>query len=74
MGTVSQIKLATKQLRPKERIALFRWLSTQDDILAPQKKDLLTDLDQGIAQANRGELISGRKLIDRLRSRAQQPA
>ena len=49
MRTVSEIKVATKQLKPKERVALFRWLSTQDDILSAQKKDLLADLDRGIA-------------------------
>lgn len=74
MGTVAEIKVATKQLKPKERVALFRWLSTQEDILLARRKDLLADLDRGIAQADRGELIAGRKLIDRLKSRAQRPA
>ncbi len=38
MGTVSEIKVATKKLKPKERVALFRWLSTQDDILSTKKR------------------------------------
>ncbi|AHF91300.1 hypothetical protein OpiT1DRAFT_02331 [Opitutaceae bacterium TAV1] len=69
MNTVAEIKQSAGQLPLPERQELFRWLATQDDILGGERDELLNDLDVGLSQADRGELISGPSAIKSLRDR-----
>lgn len=74
MPTVAEVQAAVERLPVDERIVLFRWLEESDAIRAETKRSLLADLDAGLAEADRGDLIEGGVVIERLKARARGAA
>ena len=74
MSNVAEIQAAVERLPLGERVALFYWLEETDAIRTEKRRTLLADLDAGLAEADRGELIEGRVVIDRLKARARGAA
>ena len=74
MSTIAEIKSATEKLSPTDRLELFRWLSSREDIARRERDELLADLDAGLAEAEAGNLIPGAKVIQHLKERARGAA
>ncbi len=74
MSTVAEIQAAVKTLSEQERVELFRWLQATDTFRAEQERALLADLDEGIAEADRGELLEADEVIASLKARARGAA
>ncbi|MDB6126906.1 MAG: hypothetical protein JWM35_802 [Verrucomicrobia bacterium] len=72
MSSVIEIQSATQGLNLKERLELFRWLAAQEDIIAGQRATLLADLDLGLADVEKGDVIAGSALIEELSVRAKR--
>jgi len=71
MSTVAEIQAAVARLPATDRIALFYWLEKTDVVRAEETRALLADLDLGLAEADRGELLEGDAVIESLRARAR---
>jgi predicted transcriptional regulator len=74
MSTVAEIKSAVEKLSPAERLELFRWLAEHDDVSQRLRTELLEEIDAGLAEAERGELLSGEAVIKRLKERSRGAA
>ena len=74
MSTVAEIQAAVERLPATDRIALFHWLEETDVVRAEEKRVLLSDLDAGLAEADRGELLEGEAVIESLQARARGAA
>ena len=74
MSTVAEIKAAAARLSSNERLELFRWLAECEDIVRQQQADLLADIDAGLAEADRGNLLPGEEIMARLKARARGAA
>ena len=74
MSSVAEIQAAVERLPVGERVALFHWLEETAAIRAEKHRALLADLDEGLAEADRGELIEGSVVIERLKARARGAA
>lgn len=74
MSTIAEIKSAAEKLSHHDRLELFRWLSSREDIARQERDDLLADLDAGLAEADRGNLIPGATVIQHLKERARGAA
>lgn len=73
MSSVAEIKAAAARLSSNERLELFRWLAEREDIVR-QQADLLADIDAGLAEADRGNLLPGEEIMARLKARARGAA
>ena len=67
MSTIAEIKSATEKLSLHDRVELLRWLAARDDIARRQRDDLLADIDAGLGEADRGELLPGAAVIQQLK-------
>lgn len=74
MSTVAEIQAAVENLPDHERLVLLRWLEATDLAKAERHRVLLSDIDVGLAEADRGELIEGSTVVEGLRSRARGAA
>jgi|GEM_PF-3069511 len=74
MSTVAEIQAAVERLPVTDRIALFHWLENTDVVQAEETRALLADLDLGLAEADRGELLDGASVVDSLKARARGAA
>ena len=70
MKTVNEIKAATAALPAREQFELWRWLTQSDPIRRIELDELHRALEQGIAQADRGELHEGAEVFADLKQRA----
>jgi predicted transcriptional regulator len=64
MSAVAEVQAAVARLPAADRVALFHWLEEK-------RHDLLAKIDAGLAEADRGELIEGEVVVERLKSRAR---
>jgi hypothetical protein len=72
--TVDELKAEAAKLPPEERFALAEWIKQGDDVRALRHAELLREIQHGIAQADRGELLESDEVFARLRTRQQASA
>ncbi len=72
--TVEELKAEAAKLPPDDRYALANWIERSDDVRALQREDLIRDLQHGVAQADRGELLEADEVFARLRARQRDQA
>jgi len=65
--TVEELKAETAKLPPGDRSALADWIVESEDVRDMQRKKLIDELQRGIKQADRGELIEADTVFARLR-------
>jgi len=65
--TVEELKAETAKLPPGDRSALVDWIVESEDVRDMQRKKLIDELQRGIKQADRGELIEADTVFARLR-------
>jgi len=65
--TVEEIKAETAKLPPGDRFALADWIVESDDIRDLRREKLIGELQRGVEQADRGELIEADTVFARLR-------
>lgn len=70
--TVEEIKTEAAKLPPDDRFALAEWIEKNDDVRALRRDELIRELQRGIEQADRGELLEADEVFARLRQ--GQPA
>jgi hypothetical protein len=69
--TVEEIKAEAAKLPPDDRFALAKWIEGSDDVRALQREELIRELQLGIEQADRGELLEADEVFSRLRRESQ---
>jgi predicted transcriptional regulator len=74
MSTIAEIKSAVERLPVDDRLALFHWLEETEAVRVEKHRLLLTEIDAGLAEADRGELIPAETVLDHLRNRARGAA
>ena len=65
--TVEELKAEAAKLPPGDRSALVDWIVESEDVRGMQRKKLIDELQCGIKQADRGELIEADTVFERLR-------
>ena len=66
--TVEELKAEAAKLPPDDRFALANWIERSDDVRALLREELIRELQHGIAQADRGELLEADEVFTRLRA------
>jgi len=66
--TVEELKAEAAKLPPDARFALAEWIECNDDVRALRREELIREIQHGIEQADRGELLEGDEVFARLRS------
>jgi hypothetical protein len=72
--TVEELKAEAAKLPPDDRFALAEWIERNDDVRALRREELIREIQHGIAQADRGELLEADEVFSRLRSGRQASA
>jgi hypothetical protein len=65
--TVEELKAETAKLPLDDRCALAEWIVESDDVRNLRREKLIGELQRGIEQADRGELIESDTVFARLR-------
>ena len=65
--TVEELKAETAKLPPDDRSALAEWIVESEDVRGLRREKLIRDLERGIEQADRGELIEADTVFAQLR-------
>jgi hypothetical protein len=65
--TVDELKVETAKLPLDDRCALAEWIEQSDDVRDLRREKLIRELQRGIEQADRGELIESDTVFARLR-------
>jgi predicted transcriptional regulator len=65
--TVEELKAETAKLSPDDRCALAEWIVESEDVRDLRREKLIRELQRGIEQADRGELIESDTVFARLR-------
>ncbi len=66
--TVEQLKAEAAKLPPGERFALAEWIEDNEEVRALRHQDLIREIDLGLQQANRGDLMDADEVFARLRA------
>lgn len=69
MSTLAEIKTATSSLSVDEQLELAEWIRESELVQARELAELRRNLDIGIEQADRGELMSSAEVFAKLRTR-----
>jgi len=72
--TVEELKAEAAKLPPDDRFALAEWLERNDEVRALRREELIREIQHGIEQADRGELLEADEVFSRLRSARQASA
>ena len=67
--TVEELKAETAKLPPDDRCALAEWIAEGEDVRSLRREKLICEIQRGIEQADRGELIEADTVFARLRQR-----
>lgn len=65
--TVEELKAEAAKLPPDARFALAEWIERHDDVRALRCEGLIREIQQGIEQADRGELLEADEVFTRVR-------
>ena len=74
MSTLAEIKTATSSLSVDEQLELAEWIRESESVQARELAELRKQLDIGIAQADRGELMSSKEVFSKLSARIAEIA
>ena len=66
--TVEELKHEAQKLSLDERLALARWIEEDEGIRERRREALIRDIQHGLAQADRGELLEADEVFARLRA------
>lgn len=66
--TVEELKAEAAKLPPAARFALAEWIEHSEDVRALRREALIREIQHGIAQADRGELLESDEVFARLRA------
>jgi hypothetical protein len=66
--TVEELKAEAAKLPPDARFALAEWIERNDDVRALRRKALIREIQYGIEQADRGDLLDADEVFARLRA------
>ena len=66
--TFEQLKCEVAKLPPDDRFALAEWIEQTEDVRALKCDELIREIQHGINQADRGELIEADDVFARIRS------
>ena len=66
--TVEQLKTEAAKLPPDDRFALAEWIEQGEDVRALRREELIREIQLGIEQADRGELMEAEEVFGRLRA------
>lgn len=66
--TIEQLKSEAAKLPPDDRFALAEWIEQTEDVRALRREELIREIQHGIGQADRGELIESDEVFARLRA------
>lgn len=66
--TIEQLKAEAAKLPPDDRFALAEWIEQSEDVRALRREDLIQEIQLGIGQADRGELMEADEVFARLRA------
>jgi hypothetical protein len=69
--TVEELKAEAAKLPPDDRFALAEWIQRSDDVRALRFEELIREIQHGVGQADRGELLEADDVFPRLRSNQQ---
>jgi predicted transcriptional regulator len=72
--TVEELKTEAAKLPPDARFALAEWIECSDDVRALRHDALVREIQHGLEQADRGELLEADEVFARLRGRQQASA
>lgn len=72
--TVEELKAEAAKLAPNDRFALAEWIERDDEVRALRFEELRREIQQGLAQAERGELLEADEVFSRLRAGRQASA
>ena len=67
--TVEELKTETAKLPPADRSALAYWIMESEEVRDMRREKLINELQRGIEQADRGELIEADTVFARLRQK-----
>jgi predicted transcriptional regulator len=65
--TVEELKAETAKLPPGDRFALADWIVESEEVRDLRREKLISELQRGVDQADRGELIDADTVFARLR-------
>jgi hypothetical protein len=65
--TIEELKAEAAKLPPGDRVELADWIAKNAEVRDLQRDALIHDLERGIEQADRGELIDAETVFARLR-------
>ena len=66
--TVEELKAEAAKLPPDDRFALAEWLECNDKVGARRREELIREIQHGIEQGDRGELLEADEVFSRLRA------
>ena len=72
--TVEQLKSEAAKLTPNDRFSLAEWIENTDDVRVLRHENLIRQIQEGIEQADRDELIDANEAFGRLRASQQASA
>ena len=68
MSTLHEIKAAAAALPAEDRFALAEWIENGEDVRALRRDEIIREIQHGIEQADRGELMEADEVFTRLRA------
>ncbi len=69
--TVEQLKSEAAKLPPDDRFTLAQWIEQTEDVRALRRDELIREIQHGLGQADRDELIEADEVFARLRADQQ---
>jgi len=66
--TMDQIKEEAAKLLPEEQFALAEWIESGEVLRSLRRDQLIRELELGIEQADRGELMDSEAVFSKLQS------
>jgi predicted transcriptional regulator len=66
--TVEQLKAEAAKLPPGDRYALAEWIEENEDVRALRHQSLVQEIELGLEQADRGDLLEADEVFARLRA------
>jgi len=67
--TVEELKAEAAKLPANDRFELADWIAKSDDVRELKRAALIRDIQHGIEQSDRGEVIDAEIVFERLRER-----
>ena len=66
--TLEQLKAEVAKLTPEDRTTLAEWIEQCEDVVAIRQEELVSAINLGIEEADRGELMEADEVFAALRA------